>query len=186
VSISPASYTRHKSPFEGSAKQGEIIAYKLRLDRRIKPGKIYRLRPTNQRFWLFHGKPMRLICIRPAQYCYRLEFDLSPEENTDPLNVRARCVYTDSWQPAALALMLVPTESARRMMHMMALSGLDPEVATRRDPPTEATMKEVRSRCRECPAEELCDQWLAGRAKGDNSFCPNAAAFLVLAVKNRV
>jgi hypothetical protein len=69
------------------------------------------------------------------------------------------------------------------MMHMMALSGLHPEVATRRDPRTDTTMKEVRNRCRECPAEELCDQWLAGRAKGDNSFCPNAWAFRVLAGK---
>ena len=184
MSISPASYTRRKWPFQGSAKPGEIIAYKLRLDRRIKPGKIYRLRPTNQRFWLFHGKPMRLVCILPKQYCYRLEFDLPPDEISDPTNVRSRCVYTDSWQPGALALMSVPTESGRRMMHMMALSGLDPEMATRRDPRTDTAMKEARIRCWKCPAAEQCDHWLAGKTKGDNAFCPNAATFRALAGKN--
>lgn len=171
--------------FEGSTKRAEILAYKLHIDARIKPGKIYRVRPTNQSFWLFHGKPMRLIHIRPAEYCCRLEFDLSPEELTDPLNLnlRCRCVYTDSWHPGALALTLVPTESARRMMHMMALSGLDPGIATHDDPRTDATVRVARNRCRKCPAESLCDKWLAGKAEGDNTFCPNARTFRMLARK---
>lgn len=176
-------YKKPPWPFEGSTKRGEILAYKLHIDARIKPGKIYRVRPTNQSFWLFHGKPMRLIELRPAQYCYRMRFDLTPEEITDPLNLRCRCVYTDSWHPGALALTLVPTESARRMMHMMALSGLDPGMASHDDPRTDATMKEVRSRCWECPAENLCDKWLAGKAEGDNTFCPNARTFRMLAKK---
>jgi hypothetical protein len=86
--------------------------------------------------------------------------------------------------PITLALTLVPTESARRMMHMMALSGLDPGIATHGDPRNNATIKEVRNRCRECSSEKLCDQWLAGQVEGDNCFCPNAKTFRMLAKCN--
>jgi hypothetical protein len=168
-------------PFEGSTRRGELLAYKLHIDRGITPGGIYRLRPTNQSLWLFNGKPMRLIGLRPAAYCYRMTFDLTPEEITDPLDERCRCVYTDNWQPAALALTLVPTESDRRMMHMMALSGLDPGIATDADSETSATLQAARTRCLECPCESSCDQWLAGQAEGDNDFCPNVATFRRLA-----
>jgi hypothetical protein len=65
--------------------------------------------------------------------------------------------------------------SGRRMMHMLTRAGVDPEVARHGD--TEAIMQDVRSRCRRCPSEDLCDRWLAGKVEGDNSFCPNAQIF---------
>ena len=178
-------------PFEGSATRGELIAWKLHMDPGIKPGKAYRIRRTNQSratnqptSWLFHGKPVRLISIRPAEYCYRMMFDLPRDEVTDRHNVRSRCVYTDSATPAALALTLVPTESARRMMHMMVLVGLDPELAVHRGLGTKAIVSVARYRCRRCAAKNWCDRWLAGEvteAEGDNTFCPNAWTFRMLA-----
>jgi hypothetical protein len=65
--------------------------------------------------------------------------------------------------------------SGRRMMHMLTRAGVDPEVARRGD--TEAIMQDVRSRCQRCRSEALCDRWLAGKAEGDDSFCPNAQIF---------
>jgi len=65
--------------------------------------------------------------------------------------------------------------SGGRMMHMLARAGVDPEVARRVD--TEAIMQDVRSRCQKCRFEDLCDRWLAGKAEGDDSFCPNAQIF---------
>jgi Family of unknown function (DUF6455) len=65
--------------------------------------------------------------------------------------------------------------SGRRMMHMLTRAGVDPEVATHGD--TAAIMQAVRSRCRRCRSEGLCDRWFAGKVVGDNSFCPNAQIF---------
>lgn len=65
--------------------------------------------------------------------------------------------------------------SRKRMMHMLARVGVDPEVAKHRD--TQAIMKDVQSRCLRCPSEGLCDRWLAGKVEGDDSFCPNAKLF---------
>lgn len=173
-------------PFEGSADQDELVAYRLQLDERIELGRVYRLRPTNQQVWLFHGKPMRLVAIRPASYCFRLKFDLTPDEVTDPSDERCFCVYTDSWQPAALALTLVATESDRRMMHLMARNGLDPGIATGSDiaRETDAVIEAARMRCRACTAAEHCDAWLAGKAEGDDEFCPNASTFRRLAAND--
>jgi len=70
--------------------------------------------------------------------------------------------------------------SARRMMRMMMGVGLNPGVAMHGDPRTEAIMKEARYRCRKCMAEDLCDRWVAGKATGDNTFCPNAQTFGIL------
>ena len=67
--------------------------------------------------------------------------------------------------------------SDRRMMRMMTLVGLDPGIAEHGGPRTKAVMKNVRYRCRKCPAEDLCDRWIAGKATGDNTFCPNARTF---------
>jgi hypothetical protein len=69
--------------------------------------------------------------------------------------------------------------SARRMMQMLTRAGVDPEVARQGD--AEAIMQDVRSRCQKCSSEALCDRWLAGKAEGDNSFCPNAPIFRRLA-----
>lgn len=179
--ITHESNYRSGYPFAAGTREGELLAYKLEVDARIEPGRVYRLRPTSQRAWLFHGKPMRLLEIRPASHCYRMKFDLSPEEIPDLADERCRCVYTDSWEPAALALTLVPTESDRRMMHMMALCGLDPGLAAPRDLPCDAWIEAARARCRECPDERFCDEWLAGRAAGGDGFCPNAPTFRSLA-----
>ena len=65
--------------------------------------------------------------------------------------------------------------SGRRMMRMLAGAGVDPEVARHGD--TETIIRDVRSRCRRCRSEDLCDRWLAGKVEGDNSFCPNAEIF---------
>ncbi len=65
--------------------------------------------------------------------------------------------------------------SGRRMMKMLTRAGVDPEVARHGD--TEAIIKDVRSRCLRCRAEDLCDRWLAERVEGDNEFCPNAEIF---------
>ena len=71
------------------------------------------------------------------------------------------------------------TVSARRMMEMLTRAGVDPEVA--RQGNVEAIMQDVRSRCQKCQSEALCDRWFAGKAEGDNSFCPNAPIFRMLA-----
>ena len=65
--------------------------------------------------------------------------------------------------------------SGRRMMHMLTRAGVDPEIARQGDP--EAIIQDVRSRCRKCRSEDLCDRWLAGKVEGDNDFCPNAQIF---------
>jgi hypothetical protein len=70
--------------------------------------------------------------------------------------------------------------SGGRMMGMMTRVGLDPRTATLDDPRTMAIKKEARRRCRRCPREDLCDRWLAGKVKGDNTFCPNAQTFRTL------
>ena len=71
--------------------------------------------------------------------------------------------------------------SAKRIMGMMKRIGLDPEAATLGDPQTMSIGKEMRRRCRECPSEDLCERWLAGKVKGGNTFCPNAETFRILA-----
>ncbi len=68
--------------------------------------------------------------------------------------------------------------SGRRTMHMLTNAGVDPEVAKHGE--TEAIIRDVRSRCRRCRSEGLCDRWLAGKVEGDNSFCPNAQIFRML------
>ena len=68
--------------------------------------------------------------------------------------------------------------SGRRMARMLARAGVDPEIARQGD--TEAIIRDVRSRCRSCAAEDLCERWLDGKVEGDNSFCPNAQIFRAL------
>jgi hypothetical protein len=75
----------------------------------------------------------------------------------------------------------VAADSARRMMGMMKRLGLEAGIAATDDPRTEAILKETRRRCRRCPREDFCNWWLAGKVKGDNTFCPNAQAFGSLA-----
>lgn len=70
--------------------------------------------------------------------------------------------------------------SAGRMSRMMARIGMDPSIVTGGRPPIEALVKQMRRRCRRCPSEDLCERWVAGRAKGGHSFCPNKRAFGLL------
>ena len=71
--------------------------------------------------------------------------------------------------------------TARRMTRMMTRVGLGPGIATHGDPRTQGILKEARRRCGRCRLEDFCDRWVAGKAKGDNTFCPNARSFRVLA-----
>ena len=68
--------------------------------------------------------------------------------------------------------------SGRRMRRMLTCAGVAPEVAMHGDAQT--IIRDVRSRCRRCRSEDLCDRWLAGNVEGDNSFCPNAEIFRIL------
>ena len=69
--------------------------------------------------------------------------------------------------------------SERRMKQMLKNAGLDPEIAIHAT--TEVIIREVRSRCRKCQAEDVCERWLAGKETGENDFCPNAGVFQMLA-----
>jgi hypothetical protein len=78
--------------------------------------------------------------------------------------------------------------SERRMVTMLERVGLDPAIASRGRPDSvlecviEASMKEIRQRCRTCTTEDVCERWLAGDEHGDNDFCPNAKVFDALKV----
>ena len=68
--------------------------------------------------------------------------------------------------------------SERRMLGMLKSMGLDPTIATSGD--IELIMREVRTRCRHCNAEDKCERWLQGREDGSSAFCPNHRVFNVL------
>lgn len=70
-------------------------------------------------------------------------------------------------------------DSQRRMTQMLTRAGVPAEVLRRGD--VEAIIKDVRSRCRACSSEGLCERWLAGEVEGENDFCPNAEIFRSLA-----
>ena len=90
--------------YEGSVHAGEYLAYRTYLDLRIKPGDCYRIRATGHADYLFHGKPVRLVSVRPAEYCFRMMFEVPDGERTDPHDEKSRCIFTDNWQPEGLAL----------------------------------------------------------------------------------
>lgn len=73
------------------------------------------------------------------------------------------------------------TGSSIRMRRMMARIGLPSSIGRRGDLRTDGVMKDVFYRCRKCPAEALCERWLAGNVEGGNAFCPNARIFETLA-----
>lgn len=62
------------------------------------------------------------------------------------------------------------TLSAHRQQRMMQHIGVDPSKI-------QGFEAVLRTRCRSCPAEALCERWLAGEVEGDNLFCPNAPTF---------
>jgi len=98
---------RCKHAYVGTATQDELVAYKLYLDRRVVCSTFYRVRPTDRSTWLFGGKPVKLRKVRPASYCYCLEFEAAGSSDTR----KAMRVYTDSWEPAALALLPLGREN---------------------------------------------------------------------------
>lgn len=69
--------------------------------------------------------------------------------------------------------------SEKRMTRMLMRAGVDPDIVAKGD--KEAIIKDIRSRCRKCPAENLCERWLAGKVEGENTFCPNLRIFDALA-----
>jgi len=77
-----------------------------------------------------------------------------------------------------LFLRYLRATSERRLTRMLKHAGVDPEIAAQGD--KETIFKDVRSRCRKCRSEDLCERWLAGEVGGDNAFCPNARIFSVL------
>ncbi len=70
-------------------------------------------------------------------------------------------------------LSMLASRSQSRMYRMMERVGVFP----RSDKRTGLDMKAVRTRCRRCPAEDVCERWLAGEIEGNNGFCPNAGVF---------
>ena len=71
----------------------------------------------------------------------------------------------------------VEAASRNRLRRMMASVGLDLDNIEDSDSGTGLDMNAVRSRCRRCPVENVCERWLAGEIAGDNSFCLNAKIF---------
>lgn len=67
--------------------------------------------------------------------------------------------------------------SSSRMYRMMATVGVYPRSFSKSDDASGLDLNEVRKRCRMCPAEDVCERWLAGEIEGDNGFCPNAKIF---------
>ena len=65
----------------------------------------------------------------------------------------------------------------KRMQRMMLSCGIDESCIENADELLNIDMDPARSRCRNCPATELCDRWLAGECVASNSFCPNAWHF---------
>lgn len=68
-------------------------------------------------------------------------------------------------------------DSLSRMVRMMARVGVHPNTFSGNDDGSGFDLETVRKRCRMCPAEDVCERWLAGEVEGDNGFCPNAHIF---------
>ncbi len=67
--------------------------------------------------------------------------------------------------------------TARRLSRMLRRVGLDPAIATRKDPEAAAVIQEIWQRCRRCSVEGHCERWLNREVGGTNQFCPNAKTF---------
>jgi hypothetical protein len=81
---------------------------------------------------------------------------------------------------AALVLLFrrkLAISSTSRMYRMMARIGVYPRNFARSGDDADFDLDSVRKRCRMCPAEDVCERWLAGEIEGDNGFCPNAKIF---------
>ena len=93
-------------------------------------------------------------------------------------------ITVSDWQIAFLLVLItailvvsfrgmLSSKSQSRMYRMMAKVRVLPSSDKRAG----LDMQEVRARCRRCPAEDVCERWLAGEIEGDNGFCPNADVF---------
>jgi Family of unknown function (DUF6455) len=71
----------------------------------------------------------------------------------------------------------IAAASRSRMYRMMAKLGVDPNKLGRAAGSASASVETVRTRCRMCPSEDVCERWLSGEIEGDNGFCPNARIF---------
>ncbi len=67
--------------------------------------------------------------------------------------------------------------TARRLSRMLRRIGLEPSIATRKDPESAAVVQEIWQRCRSCGVQGHCERWLNGEVSGDNLFCPNSETF---------
>ena len=83
------------------------------------------------------------------------------------------------WHRSSVAA--VSAASSRRMMDMMEHFGLDPRAVTHGGRESRAVGKYLGRECSRCRHGDHCERWLAGKAKGSNTFCPNAEAFRILA-----
>jgi len=97
-------------------------------------------------------------------------------------------INVSDWQIAFLLVLIaailvvlfrsmLASKSQSRMYRMMTRVGVVPGSFTRSDKGAGLDMQAVRARCRRCPAEDVCERWLAGEIEGDNGFCPNANVF---------
>jgi hypothetical protein len=97
-------------------------------------------------------------------------------------------INLSDWQIASIFLLVTAAlifwfrsklamASRSRMYRMMARVGIAPGDFAVSDGGASLDMQAVRSRCRRCPAEDVCERWLAGEIDGDNGFCPNARVF---------
>ncbi len=68
-----------------------------------------------------------------------------------------------------------------RMVRMMSRVGLDTRIITQGSTRAKTIMKEARTRCDRCKVKDQCELWLKGKVGGENTFCPNASIFAMLA-----
>ena len=66
-----------------------------------------------------------------------------------------------------------------RMLGMLRSAGAGPEYRHHAD--VWPILHVARTRCRDCRSTSVCTRWLAAEIAGDNSFCPNADTFRLLA-----
>ncbi len=86
---------------------------------------------------------------------------------------------------AALGIVVFPRNFQQRMVtrmvRMMSRVGLDTRIITQGTTRAKTIMKEAQTRCDRCKVKDQCELWLKGKVGGENTFCPNASVFAMLA-----
>jgi nitrate/nitrite transporter NarK len=86
---------------------------------------------------------------------------------------------------AALGIVVFPRNFQQRiatqMVRMMSRVGLDTRIITQGSTRAKTIMKEAQTRCDRCKVKDQCELWLKGKVGGENTFCPNASIFAMLA-----